>query len=264
MLDAITESHVIVMLEDFLLTQRVDTSSIDRLVEIAHKEGIDCLRLSPLPDPSPLPIRAVADYADLGVVEPGTLYRVSAQPAVWSVAALRDYLIPGFTPWEFELLGTQLSEHRSHTFWGPFRPTLRYFHAVEKGRWTPHGVEFCRSLGISPDLEARPAFTPAEFETHLTADPISHIVAREQRSAIDGFSRGERRVGLHHAIAALKHQPTKLSLWALLAAGIIGPRALQWLRKRHLAYRVASITRRQGRTPPAPRETAGFRALPTS
>jgi hypothetical protein len=263
MLDAITDSHVIVMLEDFLLTRHVETSSIERLVEIAYKEGVDCLRLSPLPDPSPLPTRAVASYPDLGVVESGILYRVSAQPAVWSVSALRDYLIPGFTPWEFELLGTQLSEHRSHTFWGPYRPTLHYFHAVEKGRWTPRGVEFCRSIGIFPDLEARPAFTSPELEKHLASDPVSHVVAREQRSAIDGFSRGARRVGLKHAIAALKHRPTKFSLWGVLAAGIVGPRALQWLRRRHLAYRVGSITRRRGRESQAPRETAGFSEVTT-
>jgi hypothetical protein len=264
MLDAISESHVIVMLEDFLLTQPVDTGSIERLVNIAYKENVDCLRLSPLPEPSPLPTQPVARYPDLGVVDGGALYRVSAQPAVWSVSALRDYLIPGFTPWEFELLGTQLSEHRSHTFWGPFQPTLQYFHAVEKGRWTPRGVEFCHSLGILPDLEARSAFTSSELESHLTRDPISHTIAEEQRSAIDGFSRGQRLVGMHHAIAALRLRPTKLSLWGIFAAGLVGPRALHWLRARHLAYRVASITRRRGRTSAALRETARLRPIPTS
>jgi hypothetical protein len=264
MLDAISESHVIVMLEDFLLTERVDTGSIERLVDIAYKEDIDCLRLSPLPEPSPLPTQAVSRYPDLGVVESGTLYRVSAQPAIWSVSALRGYLIAGFTPWEFELLGTQLSEHRSHTFWGPFQPRLHYFHAVEKGRWTPRGVDLCQSLGILPDLEARPAFTSAELETHLTRDPISHLVAEEQRSAIDGFSRGQRRVGMQHAISALKLRPTKLSLWGMLAAGMVGPPALHWLRARHLAYRVASITRRRGTTSPARGETSRFRPIPTS
>src|SRR4051812_41170582 len=130
MLDQIRTDYVIVMLEDFLLKETVDNARVERLADVAAAEQLGCLRLySIFPPETPL-----AEHPDLGAFGPGDAWRITAQAAIWRVATLKRLLVPGFSAWDFELVGTQMSDFMPDRIWGVMQPALVYEQAVEKGR----------------------------------------------------------------------------------------------------------------------------------
>jgi hypothetical protein len=244
MLERVGARNVIILLDDVFLVEKIDTAAILRLVETARANAVDCLRLTSSPPQNILPTIPVPEHEEFGIVEPGTLYRITAGPAVWRVSTLMSYLIPGLSAWEFELLGTQISDSTAHTVWGPFEPFLVYCHAVVQGRYRPEAVEVSREAGVALDLAKRPPWTNDEIERAADRDRQTHSVLELKYRAMDAFRAGDRRVGLRSVAEALRAQPTSWHLWAILTFGIAGPGAMAWLRRRKLQFRIRQARNR--------------------
>lgn len=157
MLEELNARHVILLLEDFFIERDVDAATVRSLAELAQQRAdVASIRLSPLPAPSMIcgePFAAMPEL--LRVVPPGTPYRVSAQPAIWRVDALRRFLQPGFTAWEFEMVGSQMADLSDELFLGPVRPSVVYQHSLVRGRWRAEGLRICREHGIEIDPAMR-------------------------------------------------------------------------------------------------------------
>jgi hypothetical protein len=244
LLDEVTSNYVLIFLEDFLIRQPVETGAVLDLASYCALHGIDCARLAPLPAPTPLPPRALPDRSDFGAVPERSLYRVSAQAALWRVDALRYYLVPGFSPWEFEHLGTQMSRYAGHTFIGPFKPLIDYDHAVEKGLWKPEGLAICAAAGVTVDLGRRPAFTDETLRAHHAHGVPASEMAVIKIKAMDAFHEGRRRDALRHAGRYLRTRPLALDVYAIVIFGLAGPHAIAWLHRQHLRLRLSRVRRR--------------------
>jgi hypothetical protein len=239
MLDRIRTDYVIVMLEDFLLMETVDNARIQRLANIASSEGLGCLRLYSIFPPETI----VTRYPGLGVFVPGAKWRVTAQAAIWNVATLRRLLVPGFSAWDFELIGSQMSDFMSDQIWGVIRPALVYDHAIEKGKWRPQGLAICSAAGVRVDLERRKAFSAEELESHEKSRSASSKFAERKTRALARFRQGRRVEGLRDMRWCLRRQPKSIQLWVIAAAGLIGPAPVLWLQRLHLRMRVAAASR---------------------
>jgi hypothetical protein len=239
MLDQIRADYVIVMLEDFLLMETVDNTRIERLADLAVSEQLGCLRLYSIFPPETV----VARYPELGSFAPGDKWRITAQAAIWRVETLRRLLVPGFTAWDFELVGSQMSDYMPDRFWGVMQPALVYDQAVEKGRWRPQGLAICEAAGVRVDLEKRGAFSMAELQRHEESGLASAAFAERKTSAVARFREGRRAAGLSDLRWCLKRQPGSAQLWAIAAAGLIGPVPIAWLQRLHVRAKVANATR---------------------
>jgi hypothetical protein len=247
MLDRLGSEHVILFLEDFLIQEPVDGPTIANFLEIARRERVASIRLSPLPPPSALPSRVVPAHPELGVVEPGTGYRVSVQPAIWRVDALRRYLVPGFSPWQFEEIGSRLSDYTDDVFWGPFQPTVVYEHAVEKGRWKQTGLVICREAGVAVDLAARTAFAAGEHEEMSRVRSATDRLPSMKRQMVDAFRGGDRRRALSIAREVLRGRPMWPEALLIVAVGLLGPGPMRLLDQMQLALKVRRSRREYGR-----------------
>ena len=239
MLDRIRGEYVIVMLEDFLLMQTVDNARIERLAEIAASERLGCLRLYSIFPPE----TAVAQYPELGSFAAGEKWRITAQAAIWRVETLRRLLVPGFTAWDFELVGSQMSDYMPDRIWGVMQPALVYDQAVEKGKWRPQGLAICNAAGVRVDLESRGAFSVAELERHEQAGVASAAFAERKTQAVACFRQGRRAAGLRDLRWCLRRQPASVQLWAIAVAGLIGPAPMSLLQRLHVRAKVANATR---------------------
>ncbi|MBI3366404.1 hypothetical protein HY041_02125 [Candidatus Roizmanbacteria bacterium] len=142
MLDYLESDYIILFLEDFFLNKSVDTKKILELLNITRNNQVGCFRLvsaSQLSFPPTLPIN---DFPGLGVIVPGDLNRVSTQVAIWKTDTLRKLLNPSFNAWQFEEIGTTLSEEMPDLFWGTYHPVILYDQCVEKGKWKPEGLRY--------------------------------------------------------------------------------------------------------------------------
>jgi hypothetical protein len=235
MLDRIPSDYVLLMLEDFLLMQPVDTARVLGLAGIARAEQTGCLRLYSIYPPE----RDLPEYPALAAFAPGDKYRITAQAAIWRMDTLRRLLVPGFSAWDFELLGSQMSDFMPDRIWGVREPALVYDHAVEKGRWRPQGLAICRAADVPVDLDRRGAFTETELARHEQLGLDSARLAERKTRALEHFKRAERAAGLRDLSWCLGRRPWSIQLWAIGVMGMAGPRAIRWLHRLHIRNRVA-------------------------
>jgi hypothetical protein len=244
MLDRLNAEYVILFLEDFLIQRPVETKAIERLVQIVKEKQLGCLRLAaglPLAFPPSYP---VDDNPDLGVIAPGQSYRVSLQLAIWRTETLRKLLVPGLSAWEFEELGTQMSDDMADHFWGVYQPAIAYQQCVEKGKWKPEGIVICREAGVHIDLEARKAFSNDELKKHYLSWELKNQNYEKKRKAILNFKARHRIKGLRYAFSYLFHSPFSIQPWAIIFFGMLGPDSLAWLQRKYLQLKINSARAR--------------------
>lgn len=247
MLDRLDSEYVILFLEDFLLRSPVDTARVEELVRTGVRRGVGCLRLTrsrPPFDRAPVPL---PDVPGVGTVPADHPYRVSTQVALWRTETLRRLLVPGFSAWDLELIGTHVSRELPEPFWEVLSSVLEYDHGVERGRWRPVGLEICREAGVEVDLAARRAFTPEEYGAHLRNYAELLRVYEEREDALSLFRRGRRIPGARRMMEVLRHDPTAAGAWATLLAGLGGRRTLDWLERGKLRFRVGRARSRYAR-----------------
>jgi hypothetical protein len=239
MLDRIPGDYVLVMLEDFLLMEDVDNTRIETLAALAAKQSVGCLRLYSIYPPE----HHLPDHRGLGVFLPGDKWRITAQAAIWRIETLRKLLVPGFSAWDFEMIGSQMSDFLGDAIWGVMRPALVYDHAVEKGKWRPQGLAICREAGVEVDLQRRPAFSATELAQHEAAGVIDSRFAEQKTDAVWEFRRARRGAGARILLRCLRERPWSLQLWAIAAAGLAGPRAVEELQRMHVRAKVSAARR---------------------
>jgi hypothetical protein len=179
-LDKLESPFVLLTLEDFFLRRKVPSERLVRLLDEVREQRLEMLRLIPRPGP-----RGMVCEREYGMLPPHTPYRVSTQAAFWRVATLRKLLVPGESPWEFELKGTQRSADMSG-FACVRRSALPYrHHVVERGRWFPWAAYRFRRQEIGVDLAARPVMSFAQVAKWLAGKafaPMLLVVPRRIRA----------------------------------------------------------------------------------
>ena len=240
MLNSLDTEYVLIMLEDFFLTSNVDTGEISYLAELAQKEELGCLRLfSLLPPPKKLD-----GYNNIGWFAPDDDYRITLQAGIWKIEFLKKLLLPGFNPWEFEIIGNLLNKNISDKVWGVIKPVLVYEQVVEKGKWKPIGLEICRAAGCEVNLEARQVFDQEELDKHIKAgesDSQASQLYFLKRNAIDKFRRGNQKRGIRFILRYLSIKPFDLQIYGIICCSIGGRRAMDMLEYLSLRYKLLKI-----------------------
>ena len=99
--------YVIVICEDFWLTEKWSTGAINGFVELMAKDNLDHIRLIPSGE-SGKPFEI--DYR-LSLFTPEAQYKTSMNVGIWRIMALYDLLVEGESIWEFETqAGTRIKD----------------------------------------------------------------------------------------------------------------------------------------------------------
>ena len=184
MLARLQTPYVLMLLDDFLLLERVETAELEGLLASLVRLDGAYLRLRPFPRPD---VR-LARFPMIGEIDIGAPYRASLQAAFWHRESLLELLRDEEDPWQMEARGARRSDLMARGFYSTWHPALAYYAAVTRGKWTPYGVAVCREQGVAVDLETRPVMTPKE----ATARNFGRVL-HETMEAIPW--RARRRMG---------------------------------------------------------------------
>ena len=96
-LDSIPEEYVLLLLEDYLISEKVDNAKVGEALTYMINEGLDYLRIAPIPK-----IKK-AKHVQFAPITSKTLYGVNLQAAIWK----KEYLLKtlsdeNLSAWEFE------------------------------------------------------------------------------------------------------------------------------------------------------------------
>lgn len=182
-LSFIHEERIILILEDFFLRSKVDTSSVDSLLDLSKSEDIPMLRLVPRPSPD----LNNHVYDGLGLINPGSKFRVSTQSAIWNADVLLDLLEPNESIWEFEHKGS-IRSGKYDNFYSVLKPVLTYrHHVVERGKWFPWEALYFSRKGIGVDLSSRKVmniFETIRWLLQKTLGPVANSLPKSIRSLL--------------------------------------------------------------------------------
>lgn len=151
-LEQIEGDYLLLMLDDFFLTGRVDTAYVENLfAKLVLLEG-GYLGLVPQKQW----MIGVPGHLDIGEHQRGLPYRTSLQGAFWKKGTLEALLVPGESPWQFELYGGLRSDALKEPFFASYNHPIPYIDVLERGKWLPRGVRLCKKEGLPIDLSIRP------------------------------------------------------------------------------------------------------------
>ena len=164
-LERMTAEVILLLLDDHWLTAPPDTAALidfARIIESGHAEHIGLypawgkvgnLHVSSkgpyIPDPR------------LEVFAPRSAYRTALMPGLWRTKTLQALLVPGESPWQFEINGSRRSEG-SDRFLGVAKyGHLRYavsdepgyvWGPVKRGKWTRSAGYYAKVEGLTIDF----------------------------------------------------------------------------------------------------------------
>lgn len=185
-------THILLMLDDFLLYERVDTAAIENFCTAAMARGVPYARLQPVS--RSLLVSAVrriwawASGREMHPLSSSEPYYSSLQSTLWR----RDHLVACLTLpnsiWDFEHIVPLGGGHYAST-----QHLLRYRHVVERGKWLNDAAAIFRRAGLD--------FEPGQRSTHNTVYGL-HWLKRRIRFALIGFTVVRLKRALGYGLGA--------------------------------------------------------------
>lgn len=187
-LSQIKSTYVLLMLEDYMLSKKVNTEEISSLLELMDTYDLNFLRLYP----DPLPSRGMSGQPNIGFQDIGQLNRTNTQAAIWRREALLDLIRPGESLWEFEINASIRSCNKyPGSICGVWKPAIDYYMAIGKGKWFRSALRKLAKEGIFPNLSLRPAETPytevKSFISKWLGKPVRAILPLHVRQQLKRF-----------------------------------------------------------------------------
>lgn len=155
-LNQIATPYVYIWLDDIFPVEAVDADRFNDAIEFMKDERANHIHVIPKPKPD----SAIHNVA-YGVYEKGAPYRVNAL-GFWNVLCLKQLLIPGESPWNFEVMGSYRSRY-TDGFYCCMDSPIKTLHVIEKGRIFREAYDYCMSHNIPLDVKKRPVLESAPF-----------------------------------------------------------------------------------------------------
>jgi len=147
-LDQIDQEYLFVILEDFLIISKVDTNLFFKHFKYMEENQINHMHFfNPV---IPYDIKLDNEY---GIYSEGAPYRVNVF-GFWNKSCLKDILIKGENPWNFEIMGSYRSSGWNN-FLSIINRPFNILNLVEKGKFIPASVKFCLENKIDLSFSPR-------------------------------------------------------------------------------------------------------------
>ena len=149
-LEKIESPYVLMLMNDYFLSEPVDTARFLLRLNEAKQYDSASLRLNPLP-----PGERIVDGSDLLEMPKNKAYCVTCQTSIWNRKFLLGLARRNKSAWEFERYGSFMVGDEKRPLLVTQTKEFPFVDAVHKGYWEKFGLDVCRANGIETDNAAR-------------------------------------------------------------------------------------------------------------
>lgn len=147
-LKQIPEDYIFIILEDVLLASPFHIERFAKAFEfLAERQGRHLKYYRPENGDIDIPGTPYSEYARRRP------YRISVV-GFWNKKYLESLLIPGESPWNFEIMGSYRTSYVDG-FYMMKEPLCEFANMIEKGRWYPGEIKWARREGFDVGESAR-------------------------------------------------------------------------------------------------------------
>lgn len=164
-LNQIKEDFVLIILEDYFIYKKVDTTHIDSCFKYLRDNDGLFFRLAIFPnDHKEWWNFELTNDKQIGIIKKYQPYRINLQIGIWSKMGLLKVIKEGESPWEFEIEGSKRSDNlEMNCFCLIDELNLKYVHgpitylctALSRGVWMRDAISLARKEGIKLDTTNR-------------------------------------------------------------------------------------------------------------
>ena len=147
----IEEEYVLLLLEDYLISEKVDNRKVDQTLKYMKEQGLDYLRIAPIPK------MRKGKGAEFSEITSDMMYGVNLQAAIWK----KEYLLKtlsdiNFSAWEFEARQKMGENTRvSGKCYAANNFVIKYLNGIIQGKWYIKTIESFSLQGIDIPLGDR-------------------------------------------------------------------------------------------------------------
>ena len=141
-LDEVETEFVFFVLDDYYFTREIGEADFKRMMAVLHADSFDkFMFVKELKSYSLAATTTMNDPMDnfgtLFIQAPDSPYLTSIQPAIWRTDWLRECAVSNWTPWEFELKGTDRIKGRHNRVYLYHTSPNFYFNAIRSNDHAP-------------------------------------------------------------------------------------------------------------------------------
>jgi hypothetical protein len=142
-----TTPYVFIWIDDVFPKEPVSTAEFSDILHFMKKMKAKHIHMQPTTD-------GTISGGDIREIEKGAPYRANVL-GFWEAAYLQRLLLPGESPWNFEIMGSYRSRY-TDGFYCLKKKLFRYVHVIEKGRYFREAVVYCQKHHIPLSTDTRP------------------------------------------------------------------------------------------------------------
>lgn len=139
--------YVFFVLDDYYLSQLLTTEYIEYLLKFMDNHSVNKISITPVPD------FARHQYLEsintMHKMAPTSPWLASIQPAIWRKSELLKLLKPHYSPWDFEVQGSEAAKNNVENYFVAKIDKEIYFNMVRKGKQpSPGWQEFLKQQNL--------------------------------------------------------------------------------------------------------------------
>lgn len=180
-LNEIPEDTVVLLLEDYLMGEKVQTGLVEQYLRKFQNERMEYLRIIDIP-------KANGKQNQVTAIDEDVEYGVNLQPSIWN----KEYLIKLLSSidgtrsaWDFEVTllkdahkGRNIPKKGCYAFKGNL---LNIHNGVLKGKWFPNEVRYFKKQGILVDTSVRPLLSFKESTEYRIRMILRNVIPKGMR-----------------------------------------------------------------------------------
>ncbi|HOS48121.1 MAG TPA: hypothetical protein PLG57_05765 [Bacteroidia bacterium] len=166
-IEKIPEKNIILFLEDYFIREKVDNDVLMSYLDCFNDRKAAYMKLGCFSSKynELWPYKTLDSNPKVGVIDKTAKYLVCLQLTLWDKSFLKELLIKGESPWQFEINGSRRCEQSDREFLcvkeSKFRldvhgPIVYLCGAITQGVLMRDAIRMAAKYGVNIDLTARP------------------------------------------------------------------------------------------------------------
>lgn len=144
----LSSKYLLILLEDMFIGSPISTAYVEQILSFMQEVKAKHIHIRPLPLPD-----HVIENIHIGIYNKGMPYRVNVI-GFWEREYFLDLLVPGETPWQFEIMGSYRTAF-CEGFYCLNKELFKHVNMVEKGYWIPKSVKWCIEKEVNINVSRR-------------------------------------------------------------------------------------------------------------
>lgn len=148
-LETASSEYVLITLDDYFITQKVNNKEINHLIEAMDKYGLDYIRMFPIPrEKVPLDKKKKLYWVDLS-----RNYAVNLYPGIWRKSFLEMTLKEPLNAWKYEVSLTLIAKENNRKCAMSRGNEFVFLDVIRKGKLLSKASKYLRNNGMMIDRE---------------------------------------------------------------------------------------------------------------